>query len=101
MAEANLAAIALMLREAVTEAGNMSGPAAQRQTASHHLLRLLGLVEQKLNTARGAGFVSNRMDSTLILLREIRDKEQAIYKLAEEQRARMASLHAGIEAMLG
>ena len=99
--DANLRAIAAILREAATTALNSSGASAHRQADSHTVLQVLGEVEKKLNQARGAGFVSRRMDSTLLLLREIREKEQQLAKLEEEERARLTSLHAGIMEMLG
>lgn len=99
--DANLPAIAAMLRQGATETLNASGAAAHRMADAHTVLQVLGKVEESLNRARGAGLVSRRMDSTLILLREIRTKEQALYQAAEENRARLVSLHAGIMEMLG
>lgn len=99
--DGDLRLIASLLREAMSDTANLAGPGAQAQMSATTVVQGLGDVEAKLNHARGAGLTSNRMDSTLLLLREIREKGQELAVLAEQQRARLASLHAGIGEILG
>lgn len=111
----NLVQLQAMAREIATLFANLAGPAggahahvAETQSMVQAVLGGLDEAERRLLQLKGAGFAVTRMDSTLILLRETRDKGKALAgtlagaaKEAEAQRARLASLLAGVEAMIG
>jgi hypothetical protein len=79
--------LARLALEVVSDFAELAQPAAQVHVK-------LSEIERKLLQLKGGGIAVRRMDSTLLLLRETRE-------IAEQQRARLASLHTGALEILG